>query len=212
MGFINRLDTHTITVSRNSSTLLDAVPVVATNTLTNTFNIPIVVEFTIPSGTATFVVTGTLGGLTTSSTVVFSSGGTILKKSTDKSFDTLSSIVGTTGTAASMIAKTLGKTGQPIFRDSAVYTGIRCRIDNIGKGSAALLKGVAITPDTLCCYVGADYATEYSILVDDKVVEASTLDQSGRGAVSPHTYVVKNVDNYYNRSNFIYQELTLAKV
>lgn len=211
MHSIQRLYTHTINVYRPSSTILDGVTTVYTHVLGTTYAQPILLELTIPSGTGTFVVTGQLNGLTNTSTVVFSSGSTILKKQTDKTFDTIISIAGTTGTAPSVTIKGMNKSGQPLLVDSPVYTNLRCRIDNVGFGNPAVMKAGVLTSDSMLCFVGGTEAAEGTIHVDDKIVEVSTFDNTGTGRVSTKTYLVKNIDGYYNRSNFIYSELTLAK-
>lgn len=212
MGLINRLDTHTISVFRNTSTLLTGVSAVSTNPNTTSFDSETVIQFEISSGTfGTYDVTGLIDGVTTTSTVTFPSGTSILKRVTEKAFDSLLSIDGITGTSSALV-RTVTKTGTPLYRDSTVYSNIRARIDNVGPGSSVLVKGVTITPNTMICFIGADHAVEGGIEMEDKVVQQTTLDQSGTGAVSTDTYTVKDVNSYYNRHNFVYQELTLVKI
>jgi hypothetical protein len=209
---IERLFTHTVNVYRSSSVLLDGVTTLYSHSLAVTYAQPILLELTIPSGHASFTVTGHLNGLTTTATVVFSSGGSILKKQTDKSFDSISSIVGTTGTAASMTAKTINKSGQPYFTDSMVYANVACRMDPIGTsggyGHPIMSPAWVVRPDNIFCYIGV---TEGTILIDDKVIQTSTTDQSGLGRASTITYNVVNINSYYNRYDYLYTELVLAK-
>ena len=209
---IGRLNTHTINVYRRSSVILDGVTTLYTHALGTTYSQNATVELTIPSGHASFTVTGLLNGLTTSSSVVFLDGGTVLTRVTDKSFNYLISIVGTTGTASTFTAKAVGKSGQPITTDSLVYTGINCRMDNVGSGNPRVVNPLVTRPDEVLCFIAGDVATEYSIKEDDIVVEQTTLDQTGFGAVSPKRFIVKNVNSYYRQVNYGYTELILAKL
>lgn len=209
---IERLYTHIVNVYRPTSSVLDGVTTLYTHAVNQTYTQPILLEFVIPSGSASFTVTGQLNGLTTTSTVVFSTGGTILKKQTDKLFDNVISIVGTTGTASSVTVKTINKSGQPFFTDEAIYTGLRCRIDNVGYGNPATLQVGVRRPDSLLCFVGSDQAAEGTIKVDDKITQTGLLDETQSGRVATYDFQVKNIDSYYNRYNYIYSELTLAKI
>lgn len=209
---IERLYTHTISVYRNSPTLLDGVTTLYTHLIDTTYPQSVVIELSIPSGHASFDVVGLVSGVTTTSTVLFSSGGTVLKKQTDKSFDRVISITGTTGSAASVTAKTFGKTGQPITTETTVYSGLSCRIDNVGSGNPRVVNPLVLRPDNMLCFLSGANVVENSIRVDDIVVESGTLDETGNGSASSKRFIVKNINSYYDRTSYKYTELELAKL
>ena len=208
---IERLYTHTINVYRPTSLILDGATTVYNHTIGTTYNQAVLLELEIPDGDGTFVVTGTLNGLTSTSTVIFSNGGTVYKKPTDKSWTHIVSVEGTTGTATSFNAKTIGKSGQAVTTDVSIYTTLYCRMDNVMRGAPDIYKAGIVKPDSMLCFVSGNDVPEGSIRVDDKVIEGWTLDVTQLGTASTKTYIVKDVNSYYNRYNYIYTELILAK-
>jgi hypothetical protein len=209
---IGRLYTHTINVYRPTSTILDGVTVLMSHSIGVTYTQGAVVEISIPDSDATFTVTGLVNGLTTSSSVVFSSGGTTFKKITDTAFNRLISITGTTGTAETFSARVIGKSGQGIMHDELIYDTLYCRMDNVGGGTPFSSKAVSLNPDEVFCFVSGENVYEHSIKSGDIVIEGWTLDETGLGTVSTKRYVVKNVNSFYGRSSYRYTELVLAKI
>ncbi len=213
---IGRLYTHTINVYRKTSTILDGVTTVFLHDVDTNYEQPAVLQLEIESGDAQFTVTGLVNGLTTTSTVVFSPGGTIYKKQTDKAFNTVLSIQGTTGTAETFTARTMNKTGQPLLTEQLVFDTVYCRMDTAGRNVSVndprMVPAAVLRPDEFYCFVSGEEIYEGSIKVDDIIVEGWTLDETGLGTVSTRRYTVKNVNTYYGRSNYRYMELILGKI
>jgi len=189
------LSSHTVTVTRNSETVMSAVSVPTNTVLTNTFTSDAVVHLTATATTTSAVLTGTRDGTTLTETISFASGP--LTKVSSNHFDTLVGVSTTAGTGT-ITAKSKTRMGQPIFSQTAVVTAVKARVD-VAKGAVTLTTPAgSIVTDGAVLFHAQALGT---IQGGDNVTDDATSTE----------YRVEDVNEYFDSEFYVYSECMLSK-
>ncbi len=191
---------NTVNVTRNTEVMFSAKDTPFNQSVGTTYSDQdVVVELSLSTAeTASFVVTGTLNGVTVTSTISFTPSTSTVSLSSQH-FDYISGISSTAGTSATVTSKSMSRLGQPIFSESSLFTGLSVRLDNVRPGSLDLEDQGTIFSDKVICFTVSE---ESGILAGDFVTNTSNSQK----------YSVDDVNSYYNKDTYVYSELLLLKL